>query len=71
MTHFVFWAIGLVTLWVGLRFDDEALLIVFVLVGAVFIIGGLIAAPLPIQLFIEVSGVLALFSACMQCIERG
>lgn len=71
MDYFVLWALGFSALWVGLRFDDEVLLIVFALVGTAFIIWGLTAAPLPLQLVVEVGCVLALSFVCMRCIERG
>lgn len=72
MQHLVFWIIGFGTLWAGLKlFDDEAILIVSAIVGSVFIVIGLISAPLPLQIAIEIGLILALFNICMQCIKRG
>jgi hypothetical protein len=71
MKHFIFWALGFITLWAGLKlFDDEVILIVSALVGSVFILAGLIAAPPVLQIPIEIILVLALFNVCMQCIQR-
>lgn len=71
MSYWVLWAIGFGTLWLGLRFDDEVLLIVSALLGSVFVIWGLASAPLPLQLVVEVGCVIALSFVCMRCIERG
>ena len=72
MNHFIFWALGFGTLWVGLKlFDDEVILIVSIFVGVGFILAGLIAAPPPLQIPIEIASVLVLFNVCMQCIQRG
>ncbi|MEP0873847.1 hypothetical protein NDA01_29500 [Trichocoleus desertorum AS-A10] len=72
MNHFIFWALEFSTLWVGLKlFDDEVILIVSIFVGLGFILAGLIAAPLSLQIPIEIASVLALFNVCMQCIQRG
>jgi hypothetical protein len=72
MNYFIFWAFGFGTLWVGLKlFDDEVILIVSIFVGVGFILAGLIVAPLPLQIPIEITSVIALFNVCMQCIQRG
>jgi hypothetical protein len=71
MSYWVLWAIGFGILWLGLRFDDEVLLIVSALLGSVFVILGLTSAPLPLQLVVEVGCVIALSFVCMRCIERG
>ena len=72
MNHFIFWALGLGTLWVGLKlFDDEVILIVSIFVSVGLILVGLIMAPLPLQIPIEIASVTALFNVCMQCIQRG
>ncbi len=72
MNYLFFWMLGFGTLWAGLKlFDDEVVLIVCALVGSAFIVAGLIAAPLALQIPIEVAFVLALFNVCMQCIQRG
>ena len=72
MNHFIFWVLGFGTLWVGLKlFDDEVILIVSIFVGIGFILAGLIAAPPPLQIPIEITSVLVLFNVCMQCIQRG
>ncbi|MGF1514487.1 MAG: hypothetical protein ACFB5Z_12455 [Elainellaceae cyanobacterium] len=72
MTHFIFWILGFGTFWAGLYlFDDEAILIVSAIVGSLFILIGLISAPLWLQITVEVGLVVALFSVCIQCIKRG
>jgi hypothetical protein len=72
MNYFIFWALGFGTLWVGLElFDDEVILIVSIFVGVGFILAGLIAAPPPLQIPIEIISILVLFNVCMQCIQRG
>ncbi|MBD2256677.1 hypothetical protein [Pseudanabaena sp. FACHB-2040] len=71
MDYFVLWALGFGIFWLGLRFDDEVLVIVSALVGSILVIWGLTSAPLPLQLFVEVSCVVALSFVCMRCIERG
>ncbi len=72
MNHFVFWILGFITLWAGLKlFDDEVILIVSILVGSALILAGLMIAPPALQIPIEVTLVIALFNVCMQCIQRG
>ncbi|MEP0873727.1 hypothetical protein NDA01_28750 [Trichocoleus desertorum AS-A10] len=72
MNYLICWALGFSTLWVGLKlFDDEVILIVSIFVGIGFILAGLIAAPSPLQIPIEIASVIALFNVCMQCIQRG
>lgn len=71
MKHFVLWAIGFGIYWVGLRLDEEVLMIVAAIVGSAFILWGLLSAPMALQLVVEIGCVIALFSVCMKCIERG
>jgi hypothetical protein len=72
MQHFVFWILGFGTLWAGLNlFNDEAILIVSAIIGSIFVLIGLMSAPLPLQIGIEIALILALFNVCMQCIKRG
>ncbi len=72
MTYIILWVLGFGSFWAGLSlFDDEVLLIVSVMVGACLVIAGLVIAPAPLQMVVEVSLVIALFNVCMKCIERG
>lgn len=72
MSHIVFWILGFGTLWAGIKlFDDEVLLIVSMVVGSALVLAGLIAAPLKLQIAIEVLLILAVFHLCMECIKRG
>ncbi|MBE7384947.1 MAG: hypothetical protein F6J95_026490 [Leptolyngbya sp. SIO1E4] len=72
MSHIILWILGFSTLWAGLRlFDDEALLIVSILVGVVLVLAGLLAAPVKLQIAIEVVLIVALFHVCMECVRRG
>lgn len=72
MNHVIFWILGFGTLWAGLKlFDDEVFLIVSVLVGSVLVLAGLIAAPVKLQIGIEIALIVAVFHVCMECIGRG
>ncbi|MEL6319638.1 MAG: hypothetical protein AAFQ57_03170 [Cyanobacteria bacterium J06626_14] len=72
MSHVILWILGFGTLWAGLRlFDDEVLLIVSVLVGSAFVLAGLLASPVNLQIAIELALVVAVFHVCMECIRRG
>ncbi|MGD1940052.1 MAG: hypothetical protein ACFB0G_01950 [Leptolyngbyaceae cyanobacterium] len=72
MNYLIFWLLGFGTLWAGLKlFDDEALLIVTLIVGSVLVLAGLISAPVRLQIGVEVVLVVALFHVCMECIRRG
>lgn len=72
MNHFIFWLLGFGTLWAGLKlFDDEVILIVSVVIGSTFVFAGLLTAPFPLQVGIEVILLMAVFHLCMECIERG
>ena len=72
MNYLIFWLLGFGTLWAGLKlFDDEALLIVTLIVGSVLVLAGLISAPARLQIGVEVVLVVALFHVCMECIQRG
>lgn len=70
-TSLVLWAIGFSVFWIGVRLDEEVLLIVAAIVGSAFILWGLVSAPMAIQLVIEISLIVALFSVCMTCVKRG
>jgi hypothetical protein len=72
MNHLLLWILGFGTLWVGIKvFDDEAIFVVTALCGSALVLAGLIAAPSSWQIAIEGVLVIALFSACMHCINRG
>ncbi|MEB3211257.1 MAG: hypothetical protein VKL39_07875 [Leptolyngbyaceae bacterium] len=72
MTHTIFWILGFGILWAGLNlFDDEAILIVSLVVGSGFVLAGLLSAPMLLQIGIEVTLIVALFHLCMECIQRG
>lgn len=72
MKPLIFLILGFSTFWIGLKlFDDEAILIVSALVGSAFVLAGLVSAPLPVQIAIEVPLVFVLFKVCMECIIRG
>ncbi|MEL6222105.1 MAG: hypothetical protein AAFQ57_02080 [Cyanobacteria bacterium J06626_14] len=72
MTHIIFWILGFGTLWAGLTlFNDEAILIVSIIVGSVFVLAGLLSAPTLLKIGIEITLMVALFHACMECIRRG
>lgn len=72
MNYFLFWFLGFVTLWAGLKlFDDEVLLIVSMLVGSALVLIGLITSPANFQALIEVILIIALFYVCTECILRG
>ncbi|MBW4484347.1 MAG: hypothetical protein KME14_17560 [Tildeniella torsiva UHER 1998/13D] len=70
--YLIFWILGFGILWSGLKlFDDEAILIVTMLVGSGLVLAGLIAAPDGLQIVVEVVLVIVLFRLCMECISRG
>lgn len=70
--HIILWICGLAIFWAGLNLsDDEAVLISSAIVGSIFILIGLVSAPVWLQIVIEVSVVLALFNLCIECIKRG
>ena len=72
MNYFVFYILGFDTLWTGLKlFDDEVLLIVSLFTGSGFVLAGLFASPVAIQIGIEIALVASMFHICMECIERG
>ncbi|MEM6717601.1 MAG: hypothetical protein AAF827_04020 [Cyanobacteria bacterium P01_D01_bin.6] len=72
MTYLIFWILGFSILWAGLKlFDDEAVLIVSLMVGAAMVLAGLLSAPTPLQIGIEVILILAMFHICMECVQRG
>ncbi len=72
MTYLIFWILGFSILWAGLKlFDDEVILIVSLLVGSFMVLAGLLSAPTPLQIGIEVVLILAMFHICMECIQRG
>ena len=72
MNYLIFWLLGFGTLWAGLKlFDDEVLLIVTLIVGAVLVLAGLISAPFKLQIGVEVVLIVTLFHICMECIQRG
>jgi hypothetical protein len=71
-TSIIFWILGFGSLWVGLKFfDDEVLLIVAIAVGSVLVLAGLLTAPPQVQIIVEVVLIIAVFHLCMECIERG
>jgi hypothetical protein len=70
--RYIFWILGFGSLWVGLKFfDDEVLLIVAIAVGSVLVLAGLLTAPPQVQIIVEVVLIIAVFHLCMECIERG
>lgn len=70
--YLLFWILGFGTLWAGLKlFDDEVVLIVSIIVGAVLVLAGLLSAPVGLQIVIEVALIVSLFHLCMECISRG
>lgn len=72
MNYVVFWILGFGILWAGLKlFDDEAILLVALIVGAIFVLAGLVSAPVKLQIGVEVVLILSLFHICMECIKRG
>ncbi|MEM7649907.1 MAG: hypothetical protein AAF283_12065 [Cyanobacteria bacterium P01_A01_bin.70] len=72
MNYLILWILGFGTLWAGLKlFDDEVLLIVTLIVGAVLVLAGLISAPVKLQIGVEVVLIVTLFHICMECIQRG
>ncbi len=72
MNYLVFWFFGFGTLWAGLKlFDDEILLIVTLLIGSVFVLVGLLSAPVMLQVAVEIGLIASVFHICMECIERG
>ncbi|MEL6554430.1 MAG: hypothetical protein AAFQ63_13320 [Cyanobacteria bacterium J06621_11] len=72
MNYLVFWILGFGTLWVGLKlFDDEALLIVSLLVGSGLVLTGLLSSPMAVKIGVEVAFIASLFHVCMECIGRG
>lgn len=71
MTYLIFWAIALVIFGVGLRSREEVIQIVAALVGTVAAVWGLAIAPMALQLLIEVSVILAVFSICVRCVGAG
>ncbi|MGF1459972.1 MAG: hypothetical protein ACFBSG_13210 [Leptolyngbyaceae cyanobacterium] len=72
MTFLLFWLLGFGILWAGLNlFDDEAILIVSMLVGSALVLIGLVSAPTNLQIGIEVVLIVTIFHLCMECIERG
>ncbi len=71
MNYLILWILGFGTLWAGLKlFDDEVLLIVTLIVGAVLVLAGLISAPVKLQIGVEVVLIVTLFHICMECIQR-
>jgi hypothetical protein len=72
MTYIILWVLGFGSFWAGLTlFDDEVILIVTALTGAVLVIAGLMTAPPTLQMIVEISLIIVLFNLCMKCIERG
>ena len=72
MSHVILWILGFGTLWAGLRlFDDEALLIVSILVGAALVLAGLLMSPVKLQMAVEIALIVAVFHMCMECVRRG
>lgn len=72
MNSLILWILGFGVLWAGVKlFDDEVLLIVSMIVGSTSVLAGLLSAPPKLQIFIEVILIIALFSVCMECIQRG
>lgn len=72
MNYLVFWILGFGTLWVGLKlFDDEALLIVSLLVGSGLVLTGLLSSPMAVKIGVEVAFITSLFHVCMECIGKG
>lgn len=72
MTYLIFWILGFAILWAGLKlFDDEVILITSLLVGSGLVLAGLISAPTPLQIGIEVVLIVSVFHICMECIQRG
>lgn len=66
--HYLFlWAIGFGAFWLARQLRDEIFLLVTLLLGVGFVIWGLMSAPLPLQLLIEIGSILALFSVCLGC----
>ena len=72
MTDLICWAVGFSILWAGLKFfDDEVIVIVSLLVGSAFVLGGVLSAPTPLQIGIEVVLIVTVFHICMECMGRG
>ncbi|MGB5968212.1 MAG: hypothetical protein WA865_22150 [Spirulinaceae cyanobacterium] len=70
MSYIIFLTVGLGFIWLGLKTREEVYRLTAAAVGAVLLVCGLIATPLPFQIFVEILTVIALFRVCLRCLEE-
>ncbi|MBE9166686.1 hypothetical protein IQ238_03780 [Pleurocapsales cyanobacterium LEGE 06147] len=69
MSFLIFLAIGLGTIWFGLKVKEEVAQIAAAITGAIFLLWGLTLTPQPFLVSAEVIAVLAVFRLCLRCCD--
>jgi membrane protein YdbS with pleckstrin-like domain len=69
MSYLIFLAIGLGIIWWGLKIKEEIFQISSAIIGALFLVWGLILTPQSLLFAGEVISVVAVFRICVRCCE--
>ena len=69
MSYLVFLGIGLTTIFWGLKTREEIVRLSAAIVGAIFLVWGLILTPQAFLFLMEALAIIAVFRICVRCCE--
>ena len=69
-TYLIFLAVGIGTIWVGLRTKDDVYRLAIAVSGAILLIWGFALTPPQLQFSIEAIALVVLFPICIRCLRE-